>query len=112
VTARVASVAAVVAAAFGPARAFEIGAGGLAGSIFVSAEQPYQPTSLSQGFWGALVRARYAVRTQAWRFAMGPEARFYGFRPEIAVDRVPAWGVPVLSVGLALEVSRTLYDAR
>jgi hypothetical protein len=106
VSVRVASVTAVIGTKFGPARAFEVGVGGLAGSVFASAEVPYQPTSLAEGFWGALLRARYAVQSDGWRFAMGPDLRFHGVRPEVAVDRASVWSVPVMSVGLALEVSR------
>jgi hypothetical protein len=112
VSVRVASVAAVIAARFGPARAFEVGVGGLAGSVFVSSDAPYQPTSLAQGFWGAIVRGRYALRKDAWRFAFGPDVRFHGFQPEVAVEHATVWGVPVVSVGLALEVSRELYGSR
>jgi hypothetical protein len=108
---RVASGAAVIAARFGPARAFEVGVGALAGSVFASSELPYQPASQSQGFWGGLVRGRYAPRMNAWRFAVGPEMRFYGFRPDVAVDGAAVWGVPVLSVGIALEVSRELLGS-
>lgn len=112
VSVRVASLAAVIAARFGPARAFEVGVGGLAGSVFVSSDAPYQPTSLAQGFWGAIVRGRYALRKDAWRFAFGPDARFHGFQPEIAVEHATVWGVPAVSVGLALEVSRELFGSR
>ena len=112
VSARMASAAAVMAVRFGPARAFEVGVGGLAGSVFVSSESPYQPASLSQAFWGASVRGRYALRWEGWRFAVGPDVRFYGLRPEVAVDRAVVWSVPAASVGLALEVSRDLYGWR
>jgi hypothetical protein len=112
VSVRVASVAAVIAARFGSARAFELGVGGLAGGVFASSDAPYQPASLAQGFWGAIVRGRYALRKDAWRFAFGPDARFHGFQPEIAVEHATVWGVPVVSVGLALEVSRELYESR
>ena len=112
VAARMASAAAVIAALFGAGRAFEVGVGGFAGSVFVTSEPPYQPTSLSQGYWGAIVRGRYALRSDAWRFGIGPDVRFHGFRPEVAVDRAAVWGVPVASVGVALEVSRELYGWR
>ena len=112
VAVRVAGAAAVIAAQFGPARAFEVGVGGLVGGVFVSAEVPYQPTSDALGFWGAIVRARYALGKDAWRFAGGPDIRFHGVRPEVAVDRAVVWGVPTVSVGLVLEVRRELYGAR
>jgi hypothetical protein len=112
VTVRVAGAAAVIAAQFGPARAFEVGLGGLVGGVFVSSEVPYQPTSDALGFWGAIVRARYALGKDAWRFAGGPDIRFHGVRPEVAVDRAVVWGVPTVSVGLVLEVRRELYGAR
>jgi hypothetical protein len=111
VSARVATATAVIAARFGRKRAFEVGIGGLAGSVFANSEAPYQPSSLSQGFWGAIVRARYALRSDLWRFAFGPDARFYGFRPEVAVDRAVVWGLPVVSIGLAVEVSRELFGS-
>jgi hypothetical protein len=106
-----ASAVAVMAARFGPARAFELGVGGLGGTVFVSADPPYQPTSISQGFWGVLVRGRYAFKKDGWRLGGGPDIRFHGFRPEVAVDHVAVWGVPVVSVGLSLEVSRELYGS-
>ena len=112
VSARMAAASAVIVAQFGQARAFEVGLGGLAGSVFASSESPYQPTSRSQGFWGGIVRGRYALRKEAWRFAVGPDVRFHGFRPEVAVDGAAVWGVPTVSVGLALEVSRELYGSR
>lgn len=106
VTVRVGSLTAVVTRSFGRSRAFEVGVGGLAGAAFASAEVPFEPASRLQTFWGALLRARYAFRDQGWRFATGPELRFYGLRPEVAVDRTSVWAVPVMSVGLALELSR------
>jgi hypothetical protein len=112
VSVRMAAAIVTIAARFGPARAFEVGAGGLAGSVFVTSEGPYQPTSDSLGFWGAIVRGRYALGRDAWRFAIGPDVRFHGFRPEIAVDQATVWGVPLVSVGVALEVSRELYGSR
>jgi hypothetical protein len=112
VSVQMASAAAAVGAAFGPARAFEFGVGGFAGSVFVSADAPFEPTSHSQGLWGALVRARYALWTEAWRLAIGPDVRFYGFRPNVAVDGVWVWGIPVASFGLSLEVSRAFDSSR
>jgi hypothetical protein len=112
VAVRMASAAAVIAARFGPAEAFEVGVGGLVGSVLVSSEPPYQPSSLSQGYWGGIVRGRYALRWDAWRVGIGPDVRFHGFRPEIAVDSAAVWGVPAASVGVALEVSRELYGWR
>jgi hypothetical protein len=112
VSVRVAAASAVVARQFGPARAFEIGVGGLVGSVSADADPPYQPTSRSQIFGGAVARGRYALRYEAWRFAFGPDVRFHGFRTEVAVDGAEVWSVPVLSVGLALEVSRDLFGSR
>ena len=112
VAVRMASAAAVIAARFGPAQAFEVGVGGLVGSVFVSSEPTYQPSSLSQGYWGGIVRARYALRWDVWRVGIGPDLRFHGLRPEVAVDRAAVWGVPEASVGVALEVSRELYGWR
>jgi hypothetical protein len=112
VSVRVASVAAVVSRILGPSRAFEVGAGGLVGGVFASSEAPYQPTSRAQAFWGGTLRGRYAVRADAWRFAVGPDIRFYGFRPDVAVDGAYVWGVPAVSVGLSLEMSRALYRSK
>jgi hypothetical protein len=106
VSVRMATVAAVIAAQFGPARAFEVGLGGFGGSFLVDAEPPYQPISHSVAFWGALVRGRYGLRSNGWRFAAGPEVRFHGIRPQVAVDRADVWNVPAISVGLGLEVAR------
>ena len=108
VSVRVGSVAAVISAPFGPARAFEVGVGGLVGSVFASANAPYQPTSLAQAFGGAILRGRYALRWEGWRFGLGPDFRFYGFRPEVAIDDTLVWGVPAVSGGLSLEVGRAL----
>ena len=112
VSVRVPTAALAIAARFGSARAFEVGAGGFIGSIFASAAPPYQPTSLTEAFGGAVVRGRYALGKDPWRFAVGPDLRVHGFRPEVAIDGATVWGVPVLSVGLALEVSRELYGKR
>jgi hypothetical protein len=40
---------------------------------------------------------------------MGADARFYAFRPEIAVDGNVVWGLPVIGMGLAVEFSREVY---
>jgi hypothetical protein len=112
VSVRVASVAAVISRTLGPSRAFEVGAGGFVGGVFASSEAPYQPTSRSQAFWGGILRGRYAVRAEAWRFAVGPDIRFYGFRPDVAVDGAYVWGVPAVSAGLSLEVSRAVYGSK
>ena len=109
---RMASAAAVLSAGFGRARAFELGIGAWAGSVLVGVEPPYRPTSLSQGLWGALVRGRYALRRDAWRVAIGPELRWHGFRPEIAVDHATVWAVPAVSLGLALDVSWDFYGSQ
>ena len=111
VSVRVASAAVVISALFGPSRAFEVGVGGFAGNVWVSSAAPYQPTSRAQALWGAILHGRYAIRADAWRFALGPDIRFYGFRPEVAVDNTVVWSVPAVSGGLSLEVSRTLYGA-
>ena len=112
VSVRTASVAAVISAPFGPGRVFEVGVGGLAGGAFASSEAPYQPTSRNQAFWGAILRGRYAVRADAWRFAVGPDIRFYGVRPEVAVDGAYVWGFPVVSGGVWLEVRRALTGSK
>ncbi|HMI83915.1 MAG TPA: hypothetical protein VK550_07460 [Polyangiaceae bacterium] len=112
VSVRAVSAAAMVAAVLGRARAWEVGAGAFAGTMFVSAEPPYQPTSHSLGIWGAVVAARYALRMDAWRLAMGPDVRFHAVRPEVAVDRASLWGMPLVSVGLSIEVSREVYGSK
>ena len=43
---------------------------------------------------------------------MGPEIRFYGFRPEVAVDHVVVWGLPPVSIGLGLEISLDVIGSR
>jgi len=38
--------------------------------------------------------------------------RFYGYRPDVAIDGNYVWGVPLLSGGLSLEVSLAVYGAK
>jgi len=108
---RLANAIALFAARLGPDRVFELGAGGYAGLVFVSAPSPYQPTSQSQYSWGALVSARYAPRLSAWRLAIGPDLRIQGLRPDVAVDGVQVWRVPEVSAGFTFELGRELYSS-
>ncbi len=109
VSARASSVSALLVAEVGRARALEIGTGPFIGNLAADAPGPYQPSTVSQGFWGVAASARYALRKDGWRLAMGADARFYAFRPEIAVDGNVVWGLPVIGMGLAVEFSREVY---
>ena len=113
VSIRVADVVAAISARFGPAHNLEVGVGALVAGLFASTESPnYTPASQSQPFWGAIVRARYGVENGLWRMAVGPDLRFHGFRPDVSVNGSTVWGVPGLTAGIALEVSRELFGSR
>jgi hypothetical protein len=112
VTVRMAGASAVVAKRFGSAEAFDVAAGAVAGSLFVTANGSVQPASLSELYGGILMRGRYGFREGGWRFSLGPEVRIYGIRPEVAVDHVVVWGVPPVSIGLGLEISLDLIGYR
>jgi hypothetical protein len=109
---RMAGGSAVIAKRLGPAESLEIGAGLVAGSVFVTADPTIQPPSLAEWFGGVLVRGRYGLREGGWRFSVGPEIRVHAIRPEVAVDHTVVWGVPLVSVGLGLEVSRDIFGSR
>lgn len=100
---------AMLVAELGNARAWEIGLGPFAGNLVIDAPGGYTPLALSQTFWGAAASARYAWRKDGWRLAFGADARFYALRADLAVDGTVAWGLPIIGMGLAIELSRELY---
>ncbi|MET0592635.1 MAG: hypothetical protein ABW133_08050, partial [Polyangiaceae bacterium] len=93
-------------------RTFEIGGGFFAGGVFAEGFGWLQPRTQSEWFWGATARARYAVEAGGWRLAFGPDFRFYGYRPQIAIDGAEAWGLPVFAAGISLDLFRELYGPR
>jgi hypothetical protein len=112
VTVRMAGGSAVVAKRFGSAEAFDVAAGAVAGSLFATANGSIQPASLSGFFGGVLVRGRYGFREGGWRVSAGPEFRFYGIGPDVAIDHLMVWSMPAVSMGLGIEISLDLIGSR
>jgi hypothetical protein len=112
VTVRMAGASAVIAKRFGRTEPVELAAGIMAGGVFASAIGSVQPSSLAELYGGALARVRLGFRQGAWRFAGGPELRFYTAQPAVAVDHNVVWSVPEVSVGFGLEVSFDITGPR
>jgi len=94
---------------FGERGAIEVGVGTTAGVVEVSTVPPFGPSPQSATFLGGVVRARYAMQTEAWRFAFGTDLRFYGAPTTVAVNGAAVWRLSEVTAGVCFDVTTRIY---